>query len=366
MKRVINWSASIVDTDSAAVAGVKVDLELFDLQSAAWKVAQTQAADAAGKLAGAVTLSVAALPYAPAARLVESDTSSVLAETPQIAYLTSKDALSLDFGSVIWLSPKQRIADKVARNLRTHDRIVAKNKVAGAQTLDVGRLKADLSAEIGKTFAAELAEKSRIIAERDMTLQAHARDIAGRDATISELRRRLDAQAREIERLSRPDIPGVSTPAQPPQAAVPVSMVDFAAGLGKDLDTAQVTLAAQSFSIDRFEVNARGLLSNGGRTIELPDKESRIDAGTLTDVTIGFRPATQADPGLEITVPDVLQLTESASRRVLASVGLRLEPGYGPRSLLPDSALGQAMVQTPRAGEKAARGARVLVVFANS
>lgn len=365
MNIVLKWSASVVDAEGTGMAGAKTDLALFDTSSATWKVVQTQTADAAGKLAGSLTLSVTALPYAPAARLTQAGTASILSGEVQVSPGTDRGALNLDFGRVVWLSSKQRLAALgTMRIADTLNQTLTKGKIATTTTLDVNQIKADLNAEISKSYAADLAEKSRIIAERETALEARTREITERDVSIGNLRKQLDAQAAEIDRLRRPEVtPGTPGPAMPLPA---VRLTDFAAGLGKELGSAQEILAKQSFSIDRFEVSARGLLHDGGRSIELPDKESKVEAGRLTDVIIGFRPVAQPDPDLDIAVPDVRQLTESAARRVLASVGLRLEPGYGPRSLLPDSAPGQAMVQTPRAGEKAARGARVLVVFANT
>ena len=149
-----------------------------------------------------------------------------------------------------------------------------------------------------------------------------------------------------------------------PLQVAPVPIANFATSIGTDLHSAQATLASRAFSIGRIEVNARGLLGNDG-TLQLQDQGSTVDAAKLSDVKLEFRPDAGSGATLGVTVPDVAQLTETAARRVLASVGLQMQASYGPPGLAPDSVAGQTMLQTPRAGETVPRGARVLVVFAS-
>jgi beta-lactam-binding protein with PASTA domain len=84
-------------------------------------------------------------------------------------------------------------------------------------------------------------------------------------------------------------------------------------------------------------------------------------------VNLNYRPDKGGDTApTGVQVPDVRQLTEGAARRVLASVGLMLDASQGARELAPESAIGQAMLQQPKPGERVAVGARVLVVFARA
>ncbi len=394
MAMTLNWFARIVDDKGAAVSGLKVDLELFNLDKAAWETVQGLATAADGKLAGKAEIAVDALSYAPAIRLVETGTTAVLSSTPQVTRSGRPPVLNADFGEITRLPVESRVAPVAAatrklsagtftiagvssplvRNLVTPAKgSPSQAKTAGgsvaAATINVNELKANITAEVSKTFADRLDESQRIVAERDTALKARIREIADRDAQISKIREQLAGVTAENERLRQKAAAAAAAGSDGTKdqglPLGPVAMARFASSIGEDLHSAQATLAKSSFSIGRFEVNAKALLGNDG-TIQLAGKDTTVDTGKLADVKLEFQPGVEADPSLGIQVPDVAQLTESAARRVLASVGLQLQPSYGPRSLSPDSAPGQAMVQTPRAGETAARGAQVLVIFASA
>lgn len=447
MTMVVSWYARIVDAKVAPVSGLKVALEVFNLDVAAWESEQVLATDAAGKLGGRAELAVDVLPYAPAIRLVEAGTTAVLASTPQVSRAGRPPVLNVDFGEITRLPPAQRVEPvaTAARKLDTGAFTIAgvsspltrgapsaatlgaaaaaRTPVGGVQskievTLGVGRdlateladsksavlerdgqirklqdqlsemaalraenarlkastaddlarIKTDVTAEVTKAYAAQLVERERMIAERDTALAARAQDAVRLDAELQQANRQVSSLTAELERLREAAGRGPAPAA--PQAAPTrsVAMDAFATRIGEDLHSAQASLAKSSFSIGRIQVNAKGFLGSNddGATFEPAGKGAAEDADRLSDVQIEFHPDAKDDAKLGIQVPDVVQLTESAARRVLASVGLQLQASLGPRSLSPDSVAGQAMVQTPRAGETAARGARVLVIFAGA
>lgn len=448
MTMVVSWYARIVDAKAAPVSGLRVALEVFNLDVAAWESQQVLATDVAGKLAGRAELAVDALPYAPAIRLVEAGTTAVLASTPQVSRAGRPPVLNVDFGEITRLPAAQRV-EPVATAARKLDAgaftiagvsspltrvgaspattlgasTVATTAVGATQAKagislgvgrdlaaeladsknvvlerdgqirkledqlgemavlrtenarlkastaeDLARLKTDVTAEVTKAFAAQLAERERMVAERDTALAARAQDAVRLDAELRQANHQVSNLTVELDRLREAAGRGPisSAPQNAPAQAFVVK--EFATRLGEELHSAQASLAKSSFSIGRIQVNAKGFLgtSADGTTFEPAGKGGAEGADRLTDVQIEYQPNAADDAKLGIQVPDVAQLTESAARRVLASVGLQLQSSYGPRSLAPDSVPGQAMVQTPRAGETAARGARILVIFAGT
>ena len=145
-----------------------------------------------------------------------------------------------------------------------------------------------------------------------------------------------------------------------------MAVTDLATDMATQLDTAQKTLKPTGFSLGTIQISAKGVLRDTG-SMEFPDTETlkALPQDSLSDLKFQFIPEKVPTSDDGPRVPDVLQLTESAVRRVLTSVGLVLEASTGPRGLNPAVAPGQAMVQSPGAGTIIARGARVMVIFAD-
>lgn len=152
-----------------------------------------------------------------------------------------------------------------------------------------------------------------------------------------------------------------------PRTRRAIKFATLADTLGRDMDQAAQALAGDksAFRLANVHILAKGrfLAREDGEMQFIPAAEGD-DAEGLSSADLSFAADEPEAPVLEVGVPDVLGLTESAARRVLSSLGLRLQPSYGPASIRAGSARGQAMLQTPEAGAAAARGAGVTVVFA--
>jgi hypothetical protein len=142
-------------------------------------------------------------------------------------------------------------------------------------------------------------------------------------------------------------------------SAVPLG--DFTVRLGEQIGTAQDQIRNRNFMLGAISVTTRGFMNESGGINLL---EGSKPEQPVSEVKIDYQPTTgSGDASLQVPVPDLTQLTETAARRVLASLGLLLTVHYGPRNLRADSAPGQAMLQSPAAGERVARGAAVSVIF---
>ncbi|KPF75251.1 hypothetical protein IP88_07165 [alpha proteobacterium AAP81b] len=225
---------------------------------------------------------------------------------------------------------------------------------------------AAIRAEVTRDFSDRLAVREREVADRDSQISA-------REARLAESTRALEERDKEIRRLAdviadKDRIIAMPRPDRlaPETAASVTRVTDFASTIGVQLDDAQTALKSRGFSLGAIEVNARALLQDEGRKIEILDREAMktIQPGVLSDLKFSFRPDKAAPEVTGQTVPDLMFLTESRARAVLASLGLLLEASTGPAGLNAQAAPGQAMLQTPAAGAGLPRGGRVHVIFA--
>jgi hypothetical protein len=346
MSTLFTWSARLLDAAGAAASGATLAVELFDLAANKWVALSQAATGADGAVRGRGEIGDDTLPFAPALRLVEG--SAVMAATPAIA--RAPRGLNVDFGEV-------RRAPAAVPFIRTLGRGGSPFSLGGtaAATVDM----AVVRAEVARDFGQQLADRQQDIEDRDKTIAAGERALLTKDADI----RRLEAIVADRDRIiatPRPD--RLSTDG----AASITRVTDFASTIGVQLDDAQTALKSRGFSLGAIEVNAKGLLQDEGRKIEILDREAlkTIQPGMLSDLKFSFRPDAPLPAVSGQTVPDLLFLTESRARAVLASLGLLLEASTGPAGLNPQAAPGQAMLQTPAAGTGLPRGGRVHVIFA--
>ena len=214
------------------------------------------------------------------------------------------------------------------------------------------------------TRAALVAERATLSSELD-TLRGEREAMATRLGEREEEARKLRAELAEARR----EVAGLDRTTGDAATAVDgtVSVSEFAIRLGSEIDSARTALKRSAMSLGDISITTRALVDAGGSRLKLlnADELKGTAPGLLADVNLNYRPdkGEQATP-TGVQVPDVRQLTEGAARRVLASVGLMLDASLGARELAPDSAIGQAMLQQPKPGERVPVGARVLVVFA--
>jgi hypothetical protein len=377
------WFGRLVDKVAKPAANVATEVQLFSLEKAAWIPCGAAASDADGQLRGSGDLPDDTVVLAPALRLVEAGSATVLSGSPRVALSGQRPLLNVDFGELVLLAPADRFvqpraATRLARDDPATIGAVVMSTKTVAPALDVGAAVAAATDDAVKVFTVRLAESAKAIDERDAALASEkslrlerekslaetARQLAESQVTIAALRgAAATASATAADGAS--SVKGVSSDAVINSQIVGVG--DLAVKIGTDLVGAQAALKSSGFSLGGISVNARGVMQGDGSQLNLLDiaELKTLPIGVLSDVRLDFKPDTNVSSGEGgIPVPDVAQLTETAARRVLASVGLVLDATYGPLVFNGNAAEGQAMLQTPAAGVGAPRGAHVLVVFA--
>lgn len=345
----IAWLARLVTPEGAAVASHAVALQVFDL-AAGWRQIATASTSADGTLRGKADDGIAKATVAPMLRLVEGgDANAVLGGIPRLTAAGSPVTLSADFGEIVRIVEARFAAKRVAPAKTIDD-----PSMVGGITAPVGARAAGTAST--KELEARLGERdldvARLKTERD-DLAARLVDSEGRLATL-----------RDTATVGTTTGTTAGATGSLPTRSSSLSLGDFATRIGGEVDSAQVALKARGFSLGTISVTARTVMT--ADTLHFPDAEElkTVPPSAFSDVAITLNPAPAITAGQGVQVPDIRQLTESAARRVLASVGLTIEASQGPAGIAPDCAPGQAMLQAPKPGSTVARGSAVLVVFA--
>lgn len=372
--------ARLFDDDDQPVRRHTVMVEMFDLSSGAWRAFVEARTDDKGAIEARFDLARLSIgKLGPALRLVEPGTPArVLSPGPMLSVSGRARDVLADFGeverlgdtgfdrldsgggkrdTVAGLARKAGVPQaNILRNVTLNPRLgtVIGGTAARPAPVDAARdtvARADLAPGIAAEIetmrainmdaAAKLTEKDRIIAtrEHELGLKTTALSEALARAAAAEDRLKTAAPATEIKTA---DVQAVFT------------------NIGTKLGDTQAALKAAKtpFRIGNIRVDLKGTLDDSGKIVlGRPDPDG-------SGVSVDMAPDTGERSDATVIVPDVTGLTLSAARRVLRSVGLKLETAT--QTMKPDSAThGAALRQTPAAGSREPHGSTVLVVFAN-
>lgn len=388
----ITWFARLVNSEGAAVAGVGVQLQLFDL-AGGWKGIGDATTNADGRVKAVAEAPGGTSGPAPMLRLMETDAApAVLGGVPTVSASGSPPALACDFGEIVHIPDRITFmrASPMRLNLRPAEAAGVAVPAAAARggladAIGGAAVRVDLS-ELQNRLASRDADVAKLQVERDAVasqLNVRATEAQKVQAERDDARNQLNTRETDVEklRLERDQVKaqlvdsekrlsdirtaGIATAAANPDAPATRSFGAFATRLGGDIDSAQLALKNRGFSLGAVSVRTPVLVDKS-QQVTMPDQDEikALPKEAISEVTFGYHPTPEADAaGTGVAVPDIRQLTESAARRVLVSVGLGLEVSQGPPSLDPTCVEGQVMLQSPKAGETAPRGTRVLAIF---
>ena len=382
--------AQVSNAQGQPVMGLDVRMQTFSLRTGRWNNVASGKTDQEGR----VTLSGALVEDdddgAPQLRLVKASDNAVLSEGGRLTYDRQSEELAVEFGDLVDLGESIAPAAIDARFGRIAHVIAGQpaavsgrrmmrptsGTVPGAAGVSIAALRpqlATLNAQIAtkdneiQTLRANLTSQQNATTQLQAKIQripqleaqlASFRDIERTLTTergrITDLAQQLDRVREENERLRAPKEQTVSTQA-------------VAENLGRQIRQAQVSLGSGGgLALANVRVKLKGVVKDGAETVQLLGKDELAQGdvtGGLAEFDFEFGRPVETPSVDDVVVPDVRSLTEGAVRQVLANVGLRLESVAGPPGQ--DVAAGQASMQVPAAGTRAARGAAVTVVFAS-
>jgi hypothetical protein len=416
--KAIEAFVELVDADGAPRVGVAVTLQHFRLSDGVWVHLASVTTDDAGKARLRVPMLADDSGSAPALRVVraDSDPVAVLSDGGRTVYAAQTGILSVEFGRIRTIDstetpalvPRFRAAaqtlggvpaviapaavpqfdDTVARRVAlggvvfggararvdTDVLVAERNKAVIEATqkendlrdlrtkLDNERIRAENAEALVRAaatpnnpaVAAFQVQLNKLNTEKnDITarFQARERELAIATAEREQLRQEAERKAALVAAFEAEK-----------KQVVPIATL--ATNVQSQIAAAQTANADKGLMrISGIKVKVRGKLGDNGTGITLPGNDAVLEnaGGTLDELAFEIdAPATEAIP--QLPVPDVIRLTETAARQVLASLGFRADAIAG--GAAPGFVTGQAVRQAPAGGTLAARGSTVLIVFA--
>ena len=138
---------------------------------------------------------------------------------------------------------------------------------------------------------------------------------------------------------------------------------DVLSDTGSQLDTATKNLASTRYSLTDVQVKLKGAATADGFAFLAEDGLTKIDAGSLSEVTAGFVTVPGTIGGVRPSgtsgVPSVVGYTRSLANRKLAVAGLT--PEFSAQTVADASKVGRVVAQDPQPGEALVRGSSVRV-----
>ena len=368
--------ARILNDGDKPVVGVAFSLETFVLKSNRWiRLGNAKTVDK-GQWSVTVNRNAPREMHAPMLRLVEAGAPSprVLAQHCYLKYDATRQLVTADFGVVVRLDKesykltpatpqfnrsKYFIAAHADQPQEVMLRMAARMNFANAGRLGAVRpANADnLAATIKEAeFKTALDAKERLLSTKTIELnQAKVQ--------INEISKSLQQRVKEIERLRKQQ----EKLQQSTGAGKATKLSTIATNIGTEIDAANKTLKRQNlpYQFGKIDLNIKGAVAEDGQSITLARLSDTATAKIFSNVNLELLPVLPpVNLKDAVTVPDIKGLTETVVRRLLNSVGLKLEvvsKSMGQGSKIP---VGQSIQQSPKAGAATARNDTVLVVFA--
>jgi hypothetical protein len=378
-------------TDEGKVAaGHTLSLEAYHLKNRRWQAVARTKTDASGKATLTSATNVVSETMAPALRLTEAGSPAprILAHGGLTQYDARQETLFLDFGKV------ERLEETAHRLLHTDKRFARTNEsISGApvapqiSTLAVNRLvmanptltnnllRADVVRERAQPQAdltgvaldpavtatllntkeidtlkarelqlnAQLLDKSREFTLTTEKLSTATSRIGSLEANLTQTSAEKEALAKKVETFEA-------------NTRTPAAIDTVLLGLGSKVSISNARMKSESlpYRLGNVKIDLRGSVSPDGESIIMGDS----DGGVSTELISNNASAEET----RVTVPAVVGLTETAARRVLRSVGLRMTTAH--QQLAEGTGTpGQALSQHPAASSEANHGTSVLAVF---
>nr|WP_294858919.1 PASTA domain-containing protein [uncultured Fluviicola sp.] len=148
---------------------------------------------------------------------------------------------------------------------------------------------------------------------------------------------------------------------EPDHSPIPIN--ELYTNLVSEIDTATRTSGTSAFKLSNISLKLKAFIQRDGDTVSasLLDLTNSEDANgeAISELTFDITP-TPTETGTLATLPDVTGLTETAVRRVLKSLNLRLNPVYQ-KNL--DVVNGDSFKQSPVEGDAIQPNQLITVIF---
>lgn len=391
----LSVTAKIFMNEGQVAPKHKVFVQIYSTKTSKWVSLLRGATDNLGKLKLDLQNGPKIGPgFSPALRLVESGSPSprILATGGSVQYIKAQDILRVDFGEIERLeetaykrasagisvsetvagTPKHKVFSTLSMNrlVRIHPEIATsvtpRAAIPGRAALpERAALPSDLKVAIllnkeVQTLKARELELGSQILEKDRNMLVQAEQLVKFKTKITTLEQSLERAKGETKSAQTV----ADTLANTLSGASKVDTV-FST-LGQKLNTANTQMEEKAipYKVLGLKVDLRGALFNGGDTMIFHGTPT-ADGNTIdgnSSISGDLVPTDNQTEEVNVLVPNLMGLTQSACQRVLSSLGLRLK--MATKTLKTGKGTpGQAVSQHPAATTALSHQSEVLVVF---
>ncbi|MNV15577.1 PASTA domain protein [compost metagenome] len=148
-----------------------------------------------------------------------------------------------------------------------------------------------------------------------------------------------------------------------PVDKAPLPINQLYSNIVSEIETATNASESSNFKLSNMSLKLKAMIQRDGETVSAtlldPDSSENVNGNAISELVFDIT-SNQTTEAAIIVMPDVRGLTETAVRRVLKSLQLRLNPVY--QSKLPIMN-GDSFKQSPAAGEKIQKNQLITVIF---
>lgn len=144
----------------------------------------------------------------------------------------------------------------------------------------------------------------------------------------------------------------------------PLPINELYSNIVSEIETAAYASSSSPFKLSNISLKLKAMLQRDGETVSAtlldPESSENVNGNAISELVFDITANQPEESVTVITMPDLKGLTETAVRRVLKSLGLRLNPVYQNK---PDVMNGDAFKHSPATGEKLKPNQLVTVIF---
>lgn len=151
--------------------------------------------------------------------------------------------------------------------------------------------------------------------------------------------------------------------AAPPADKAPLPINELYSNIVSEIETATNVSQSSTFKLSNISLKLKAMIQRDGDTVSAtlldPDSSENVNGNAISELVFDITSNQTGDPAIILT-PDVKGLTETAVRRILKSLNLRLNPVYQNKL---SAVNGDSFKQSPAAGEKVQANQLITVIF---
>lgn len=162
-----------------------------------------------------------------------------------------------------------------------------------------------------------------------------------------------------------PDFLPITSPFKvaPPADRAPLPINELYSNIVSEIETASNASNSSKFKLANMSLKLKAMIQRDGETVSAtlldPDGSENVNGNAISELVFDIT-SNQTVQAPMLVMPDVKGLTETAVRRVLKSLNLRLNPVY---QNSPAVMHGDSFKQSPGAGEKINKDQLITVIF---